>query len=141
MHLDGDTIVEREAFEALKRQIGSDFARIIGYFREDGIKSIRLIEDAMRSENAAALVRPAHTLKGESLQFGAEPLGMTAERIERAARDAVEMQDFPHDIADEVAKLRPLFHETLAYFDKEVPPAVVAAAPVRRGGGFGRKVG
>ncbi|NIJ08861.1 HPt (histidine-containing phosphotransfer) domain-containing protein [Sphingomonas vulcanisoli] len=141
MDLDGDMIVDREAFNALRRQIGADFGRIIGYFREDGIKSIRLIEDAMRNLNAAALVRPAHTLKGESLQFGAEPLGTTAERIERAARDAVEMHDFPHDIADEVAKLRPLFQETLAFFDKEVPPAVVAAASVRRAGGFGRKIG
>lgn len=140
MHLDGETIVEREAFNALKQQIGTDFARIIGYFRDDGIKSIRQIEDAMRGENAAALVRPAHTLKGESLQFGADALGMTAERIESAARDAVEMQAFPHDIADEVAKLRPLFTETLAFFDREVAP-IAAPAPMRRAGGFGRKVG
>ncbi|WP_174274636.1 Hpt domain-containing protein [Sphingomonas bacterium] len=139
MYLDGDTIVDRTAFDQTKRELGESFARILGYFREDGVKSIRAIEQAMHAESAVALVRPAHTLKGESLQFGAEPLGLTAERIERAARDAVEMHSFPYDVAEEVAKLRPLFAETLAYFDREV--AVAAPIPARRAGGFGRKVG
>ena len=43
------------------------------YFREDGAKSLNQIEQAMRDENTIALVIPAHTLKGETRQFGAEP--------------------------------------------------------------------
>ena len=36
----------------------------------------------MRDQNTAALVLPAHTLKGESRQLGAEPLAKIAELIE-----------------------------------------------------------
>ena len=130
-----EAIVDRTRFAQAKAALGVNFARILGYFREDGEKSIAQIEDAMRRENAAALVRPAHTLKGESLQFGAEPLGLMAEAIEKAARDAVERHDFPYHVAAQVALLRPAFAKALAYFDAEL----AVPAPPRRVVGFGRK--
>jgi histidine phosphotransfer protein HptB len=67
-------LIDWAAFNQARAELGSDFVRILGYFREDGVKSLDAIEAAMRAKNAAALVRPAHTLKGESRQFGAEPL-------------------------------------------------------------------
>ncbi len=33
--------------------------RILGYFREDGVKSVARIEEAMRANNAASMVIPA----------------------------------------------------------------------------------
>ena len=92
----------------------------------------------MRAMDAAALVRPAHTLKGEALQFGAESLGLLAETIEHGARRCVELQERPDELLHGVARLRSQFNETLALFDREVAPA--AAAP-RRPVTFGRKVG
>ena len=136
MHETTEPIVDRTRFAQAKAELGGNFARIVGYFREDGEKAIAQIEQAMDLGSAAALVRPAHTLKGEALQFGAEPLGLTAETIEKAARDAVEQQNFPHNMIAEVARLRPLFAASLAYFDSEL---AAVAPPVRRVVGFGRK--
>ena len=120
----------------VRAELGANFQRVLGYYREDGEKTIAQIEEAMRDRSAVALVRPAHTLKGESLQFGAEPLALAAERIEKAARRAVEARGFPDAVLPDVVALRELFASTLAAFD-EVAPAPV---PVRRSFGFGRKV-
>ena len=87
----------------------------------------------MRARDAAALVLPAHTLKGESLQFGAQPLAELAETIEMTARRCVETREKPTDLLSEVVKLRPLFEETLALFDRETNP-IVERRPV-----FGRR--
>ena len=62
--------------------MGPGFIRILSYFKEDGVKSIAQIEEAMHSQNTSALVIPAHTLKGEARQLGAEPLANIAELIE-----------------------------------------------------------
>jgi histidine phosphotransfer protein HptB len=128
--------VDWSIFGQVRAELGADFVRILGYFREDGIKSVAAIEEAMRGRSAAALVRPAHTLKGESLQFGAEPLGRLSEHIEMVARRCVESHDAPDELIEEVVKLRPLFEETLALFEREVSPVVARRPAV----GFGRKV-
>ncbi|HET7816039.1 MAG TPA: Hpt domain-containing protein, partial [Sphingomicrobium sp.] len=76
---DGLDIVDWMHFEKSRAELGPGFIRILSYFREDGAKSVAEIEQAMREENAVALVRPAHTIKGEARQFGAEPLAAIAE--------------------------------------------------------------
>jgi HPt (histidine-containing phosphotransfer) domain-containing protein len=131
-----ENCVDWAVFGKARAELGADFVRILGYFREDGVKSVAAIEEAMRARSAAALVRPAHMLKGESLQFGAEPLGALAEHIELVARRCVESHDSPDELIEEVVKLRPLFTETLALFEREVNP-LVNRRPVA---GFGRKV-
>lgn len=131
-----ETIVDWQTFSQARTELGAGFVRILSYFREDGVKSVFAIEEAIRSRNAAALVRPAHTLKGEALQFGAEPLGALAETIETVARRCVEHHQTPEELISEVVKLRPLFEETLRLFDRETNP-LVARPPAA---GFGRKV-
>ena len=79
---EGAALVDWAAFSQARTELGASFVRILGYFREDGVKSVAAIEQAMRSQNATAMVIPAHTLKGESRQFGAEPLSELAETIE-----------------------------------------------------------
>lgn len=132
-----DQLIDRAQFNQLKAELGANFMRVLGYYREDGDKTIAAIEEAMRARNAVALVRPAHMLKGESLQFGAVPLALAAERIEKAARRAVEDHDFPETILADVVTLRPLFTATLAMCDRETQ----VASPMRRAIGFGRKAG
>ena len=129
-------IVDWAVFGQARAELGADFVRILGYFREDGVKSVAAIEDAMRARSAVALVRPAHTLKGESLQFGAEPLASLAEQIELVARRCVETRDDPDELVEVVVKLRPLFEETLGLFEREINPLVNR----RPAAGFGRKV-
>ena len=132
-----DAIVDWEVFSRTRTELGPGFVRILGYFREDGVKSIAAVEEAMRQRDATALVRPAHTLKGESLQFGGEKLGLLAEYIEHTARRCVETHQSPDELLEYVVQLRPLFNETVALFDRESS----AAAPVRRPVVFGRKAG
>jgi hypothetical protein len=59
-------LIDWNAFNQARSELGSDFVRILGYFKEDGVKSLDAIEAAMRNKSAAALVRPAHTLKGST---------------------------------------------------------------------------
>ena len=87
---DSSDIVDWVHFERSRAELGSGFIRILGYYREDGAKSIEAIDTAMREQNSVALVMPAHTLKGESRQFGANIVADIAEKIEDIARSSVE---------------------------------------------------
>jgi histidine phosphotransfer protein HptB len=134
---EGSTLVNWTDFQRARAARGAGFVRILGYFREDGIKSVAAIEAAMRAGNSAALVIPAHTLKGESRQFGAEPLGDLAETIEMHARLCVERHQTPEQALEHVVQLRPLFDATLALLEREANPLVERRAPAV--GGFGRR--
>ena len=130
-------IVDWAFFEKSRTELGPGFIRILTYFKEDGAKSVAQIEQAMRDENTAQLVLPAHTLKGESRQLGAEPLAKIAELIETTARFCVETHRFPDELVPEVVQLRALFNETIEWFEKATNPLVQRAPPTT---GFGRKV-
>uniref|UniRef100_UPI003A8B778B Hpt domain-containing protein n=1 Tax=Sphingomonas sp. GlSt437 TaxID=3389970 RepID=UPI003A8B778B len=135
MSFEGSTLIDWPAFAQARAELGAGFVRILGYFQEDGIKSVAAIEAAMRSGNAAALVIPAHTLKGESRQFGAEPLAMAAETIETIARQCVETRDTPDAALPHVVGLRKLFDDTMALLQREANPLVER----RPAGAFGRR--
>lgn len=130
-------IVDWALFEKNRAELGPGFIRILSYFREDGTKSVSQIEQAMREQNTAALVIPAHTIKGEARQFGAEPLAAVAELIESTARLCIETHRFPDELVASVVELRRLFEQTIQLFDKATNP-LLTRAPNR--GGFGRKV-
>jgi histidine phosphotransfer protein HptB len=129
-------VVDWAHFEKSRTELGPAFIRILSYFKEDGVKSIAQIEQAMREENTAALVIPAHTLKGESRQLGAEPVAKIAELIETTARFCVESRRFPDELVPEVVELRALFNQTVELFEKATNPLLTRSAPR----GFGRKV-
>ncbi|MGQ3101222.1 MAG: Hpt domain-containing protein [Sphingopyxis solisilvae] len=131
-----DILVDWEEFRATRTQLGAAFVRILGYFREDGTKSVAAIEEAMRASDARGMVMPAHTLKSEARQFGGEKLGAVAEDIEMFARHCVESQISPEEYLPRVVELRKLFEETLSALEREANPLVQ-----RRPAGFGRAVG
>ena len=130
-------VVDWVHFERSRAELGPGFIRILSYFREDGTKSVAQIEQAMHANDAAALVLPAHTLKGESRQFGAEPLAKVAELIEQTARLCVESRRFPDELVPEVVELRRLFNRTIELFDEATNPLLTRGpnGPT----GFGRK--
>ena len=128
-------LIDMTDFIKARAELGSDFVRLLGYFRDDGTKSVAAIEEAMRARNAAALVMPAHTLKGESRQFGGERLGNMAEQIEMVARRCVEHHESPEELIELVFALRGCFAETLGALERDSNPLVT-----RRPGGFGRRV-
>ena len=117
-------VVDWAVFSRTRAELGPGFVRILGYFREDGEKSVAKIEDAMHRKDTTALVIPAHTLKSEARQFGAEPLGELAEEIEVTARRSIEMRVFPDELIPAVARLRPLYQHTMELFEKETNPLV-----------------
>jgi HPt (histidine-containing phosphotransfer) domain-containing protein len=121
-------LVSEDELAQVRAVLGAELARVLGYFREDGARSIIQIEEALADGNPATMVIPAHTLKGESRQFGARRLGDIAEVIERAARRCVELHSEPGEVAAEVAMLRACFVDTLAILG-DVAPAAPAAPP------------
>jgi HPt (histidine-containing phosphotransfer) domain-containing protein len=134
---DVQDLVDWVHFERSRSELGPGFIKILGYFREDGTKSLDQIEQAMREQNTAALVIPAHTLKGESRQLGAEPLAKVAELIESTARFCVESHRFPDELVAKVVELRKLFEQTVDQFDKATNPLMARNRPGPAG--FGRK--
>lgn len=128
------SLIDWNVLAASRVELGANFVRILGYFREDGEKSVAAIEAAMRAGNAASMVIPAHTLKGESAQFGAEALSVAAEAIETIARDCVETHDSPEEALSHVVGLRDLFLRTLNLLERETSPLVE-----RRPAAFGRR--
>lgn len=119
-----EELIDWKAFAETRNLLGAGFVRILGYFREDGTKSVAAIEEAMRLKDSAKLVIPAHTLKGEAWQFGAHGLALLAEEIEVAARHYVEIQIDPSELVEKVVQLRPIFETTLAALETETSPLV-----------------
>jgi HPt (histidine-containing phosphotransfer) domain-containing protein len=117
-------VVDWTVFCAARSELGAGFARILSYFREDGEKAVARIEEAMHARHTAGLVLPAHTMKSEARQFGAEPLGALAEQVEFTARRAIEMGFFPDELVPAVARLRPLYLETINQLEAEANPLV-----------------
>ncbi|MEO6433547.1 MAG: Hpt domain-containing protein [Sphingomicrobium sp.] len=130
-------IIDWGHFDRNRKEMGPGFIRILGYFKEDGVKSIAQVEEAMRNQNTAALVLPSHTLKGEARQLGAEPLAKIAELIESTARFCIETHRFPDELVPQVVELRKIFEQTVAAFDKETNPLMKRAAAPQ--GGFGKR--
>ena len=135
---DGSDIIDWVHFEKSRAELGPGFIRILSYFREDGAKSLATIEQAMHEQNTVALVIPAHTLKGEARQFGAESLAVVAEKIEQVARICIETHRFPDELVPQVVELRRLFSQTVDLFDKATNP-LLQRGPNGPVGGFGRK--
>lgn len=127
-------LIDWAVYSETRSSLGPDFVRILGYFREDGTQSVVKVETAMRAKDAAAIIVPAHKLKGEALQFGASRLAALAEQIEMMARKCVEHQQAPDEILEQVVTLRPLFEETLPILEHETSP-IVQRQPM----GFGRR--
>ena len=131
MLFEGSTLIDWNGFAQARTELGAGLIRILGYFREDGVKALAAIEEAARAQNAAAMVVPAYTLKGGALQFGAEALADLAESIELAARYCVETHDAPTGLIEDIVQLRPLFEQTLALLERETNP-LAERRPARR---------
>lgn len=130
-------LIDWTVWAETRSALGPNYVRILGYFREDGTRSVKEIEEAMRASDPAAMVLAAHKLKGEALQLGALQLSLTAETIEMTARACLEHHETPEEILEMVVALRPMFRETLAILEQDASPLVRQRQPL----GFGRRFG
>ena len=46
MSFEGSTLVNWQAYAQARSELGAGFVRILGYFREDGVKSVTALEQA-----------------------------------------------------------------------------------------------
>jgi HPt (histidine-containing phosphotransfer) domain-containing protein len=137
----GEGVVDWSVFTQARSALGPGFIRMLGYFREDGEKSVAQIEAAMRRKDAAAMVTPASKLGAEAGQFGAEPLAELAEEIEEVARRCLEARLSPDELLPSVAKLRSLYERTIALFDQEANPLAQRRSTGRAGDAANQEFG
>ncbi len=127
--------VDWARFAESRSALGSNFARLLGYFREDGDKSVSAIEVALRAHDAIGMIGPADLLKTEAIQMGALGLAELAEAIEFEARDCVELHLAPDTLLESVVALREGFLAVVEQFDRETNPLMMRK-PVRVSNGF-----
>lgn len=130
--------VDWARFAESRTALGSSFARLLGYFREDGDKSVSAIETALRAHDAIGMIGPADLLKTEAMQMGALGLSELAEAIEFEARDCVELRLGPDTLLESVVALREGFSAVVAQFDRETNPLMMRK-PARVSIGFRQK--
>jgi len=89
MSVDDTTTLDASVLAALSDSVGGDVAFVadlVETYLADGAVQLAAIDDAVRSSEAEALVRPAHTLKSSSRTVGANRLGELSRQIEMHGR-------------------------------------------------------
>lgn len=83
-------MIDETVLEELKASVAGDtafVADLVTAYIADSTGQVAAIEAALGAGDAAALVRPAHTLKSSSATLGATELAGTARTLEMAARE------------------------------------------------------
>jgi HPt (histidine-containing phosphotransfer) domain-containing protein len=81
--------IDRAVFDALVDMTGGemDFVdELVDTYVDDGQQQVAALRDAIAAGDTAALVRPAHSLKSNSLNVGAMDLGGLCRELEEQAR-------------------------------------------------------
>ena len=81
--------LDRATFERLVEMTGGDLEfidELVDTYLDDGATQIAALEAAAAAGSVEDLVRPAHSLKGSSLNIGALGLGELSRGLEEAAR-------------------------------------------------------
>jgi HPt (histidine-containing phosphotransfer) domain-containing protein len=89
MSTDDTTTLDTSVLAALYDSVGGDdafVADLVETYLSDGAVQLATIDEAVRSSEAEALVRPAHTLKSSSRTVGANRLGEMSRQIEMLGR-------------------------------------------------------
>ena len=89
MSIDDTTTLDTSVLAALLDSVGGDaafVADLVETYLADGVDQLAEIDDAIRSSDPEALVRPAHTLKSSSRTVGANRLGELSRQIEMLGR-------------------------------------------------------
>jgi HPt (histidine-containing phosphotransfer) domain-containing protein len=90
MSTDDTTTLDTSVLAALTESVGGDqafVADLVETYLSDGAVQLAAVDEAVRSSDAEALVRPAHTLKSSSRTVGANRLGELSRQIEMLGRE------------------------------------------------------
>ena len=81
--------IDRPTFAALQEAAGAEFvAELVDTFLEEAPRMMDGLDAAIAARDAEAFRRGAHSLKSNSLTFGAESLGSMARALELGGLDA-----------------------------------------------------
>ena len=111
--------VNADAFADAQTSLGGKLGTVLGYYIQDAESYIDLIATAMEHHDPQGVVRPAHTLKSSSRQFGAMQLAELAERIEHAARAKGNDNDVA-DLAILLPSLRKAFSQVKPFYQSMI---------------------
>ena len=81
--------IDQAVLDGVLDSVGGDaafVADLVGTYLSDAPTQLAAIDDAVESRDAAAIVRPAHTLKTGSLTIGAMRLGEMCRSLEQLGR-------------------------------------------------------
>jgi len=85
-----DNIIDMRAIETLRElspDDGGEFVReLIGIYLQDTPQRVAEIEQALTTQDAAIVMRAAHSIKGSSGNFGANRLAQLAAEIEQQGK-------------------------------------------------------
>jgi HPt (histidine-containing phosphotransfer) domain-containing protein len=101
------TPIDRAVFDALVEMTGGEMEfvdELVDTFLADADQQIAALREAVATADTAALVRPAHSMKSNSLNVGALDLGGLCRELEERARN----DDVP-DAAERVEAIAEAF--------------------------------
>jgi HPt (histidine-containing phosphotransfer) domain-containing protein len=94
-------LVDATVLDQLAASVGGDrtfVVQLIETYAGDSAAQLQAVEEAVAAGDAAALVRPAHTLKSGSATLGAQRVSLQARVLEMAGR-AGSLDDETHTVA------------------------------------------
>lgn len=114
-------LLDMDEYRLAQSILKGRYAEALEYFREDADIYIKDMRQALGRGDPLSFVRPVHTLKSSSANFGARALADAAKNLEAEAREAAEEGGKwdADQIALKIDCLEALFHETLAVLDNK----------------------
>ena len=86
--------IDAASFRDLQQAAGEDFvAELVATYLEEAPKMLAAMRAALAAGDVDAFRRVAHSLKSNSLTFGAQGLAALARTLETTAKEAVERAD------------------------------------------------
>lgn len=105
--------VDEEALFELVDEDPVFLEHLVETFREDCKAYLQAIREAVREEDAWALVQEAHGLKGAAANLQADPVSQVSRRLEQMGRerDLDEASAIVDELEDEIDRLIPVLEE------------------------------
>jgi HPt (histidine-containing phosphotransfer) domain-containing protein len=89
-----DAAIDAATFRALEDAAGAEFvAELVGTFLDEAPRMTEALAAALAAGDVETFRRTAHSLKSNSMTFGAMALGALARGLELDARDVVQAGD------------------------------------------------
>ncbi|MBF0612144.1 MAG: Hpt domain-containing protein [Magnetococcales bacterium] len=90
------TPLDVKSIQSLQKELGEDFALVLGVYLEKIPSRVQAIAHALQEEDKTKLGQAAHALKGSSRQFGANHLADLCHELETRCKGDTPLADGHH---------------------------------------------